>query len=115
MRDSSLEMTEQFEMDRGPSGKLRVNAVSIANLIALVALIATAIGTWNGLTSKVDIINVRLDAATQSMTQLKADMSSTLIARESAARDLSSKVETIANRLTAVETILKRVENKVDK
>lgn len=108
-------MTDGFEVDRGQSGKIKINVISVANLIAMLTLLGTALATWNGLTSKVDIISARLDFATQSAAQIRADLNTTILARETAARELTGKVETIGNRLTAVETVLQRIERNTTK
>src|SRR6185369_16352112 len=99
-----------FEVDRGSGGKIKINVVSVANLVALIGLIGTAIATWNGLTNKVDILSIRVDSATQLAAQLRGDVTAGVIARDSAQRDFSQKFENIGNRLTAVETVLQRVE-----
>jgi hypothetical protein len=107
-------MTEGFEVDRGAEGRIKINVISVANLIALIALLGTAIATWNGLTSKVDILNIRVDTAGQSITQIKNDLNTSLLSRDASARDLNNKVEVLGNRLTAVEVVLQRVERKLD-
>src|SRR6185369_3932711 len=70
-----------FEVDRGSGGKIRINVVSVANLIALIGLIGTAVATWNGLTNKVDILSIKVESATQLAAQLRGDMTATIIAR----------------------------------
>ena len=113
-RIGGREMTEGFEVDRGAEGRIKINVISVANLIALIALLGTAIATWNGLTSKVDILNIRVDTAGQSITQIKNDLNTSLLSRDASARDLNNKVEVLGNRLTAVEVVLQRVERKLD-
>lgn len=108
-------MTEGFEVDRGASGRVRINVVSVANLLALIALIATAIATWNELASKVEILSVRVEGATSTAGQLRSELNTSVIARDVANRDLSLKVENIGNRLSVVETVLNRVERKLEK
>jgi hypothetical protein len=107
-------MTEGFEVDRGAEGRIKINVISVANLIALIALLGTAIATWNGLTSKVDILNIRVDTAGNAITQIKNDLNTSLLSRDASARDLNNKVEVLGNRLTAVEVVLQRVERKLD-
>lgn len=107
--------TEGFEIDRTATGKVRVNVVSLANLLALVGLIGTAMATWNSLTSKVDMMSVRVDSAMAAAAQLRSDMGSVALSREAGQRDLTSKVELIGNRLVAVETVLQRLERKLEK
>jgi len=103
-----------FEVDRGVGGKIKVNVVSVANLVALIGLIGTAFATWNGLTNKVDILSLRVENATQAATQIRSELSATVISRDGQARDLTSKVELIGNRLTAVETVLQRLERQLE-
>jgi len=103
-----------FEVDRGLGGKIRINVVSVANLIALIGLIGTAVATWNGLTNKVDILSIKVESATQLAAQLRGDMTATIIARDGATREVSAKVENIGNRLTAVETVLQRMERQLE-
>ena len=103
-----------FEVDRGVGGKIKVNVVSVANLVALIGLIGTAFATWNGLTNKVDILSLRVENATQAATQIRSELSATVISRDGQACDLTSKVELIGNRLTAVETVLQRLERQLE-
>jgi len=103
-----------FEVDRGVGGKIKVNVVSVANLIALIGLIGTAFATWNGLTNKVDILSLRVETATAAASQIRTDLNATVISRDASNRDLTSKVELIGNRLTAVETVLQRLERQLD-
>lgn len=105
---------DSFELDRGLTGKIRVNVVSIANLLALIALIGTAIATWNGLTNKVDILGVRVEAATTSAGLLRSDLNAVVLSRDQFQREQSNKLEVIGNRLTAVETVLQRMERKLE-
>lgn len=107
-------MTEGFEVDRGLGGRIKINVISVANFMALLALLGTAVATWNGLTSKVDILNVRVDVAGTAITQIKNDLNASLLSRDAASRDLNNKVEVLGNRLTAVEVVLQRVERKLD-
>src|SRR5262245_1785756 len=69
-----VSMGDSFELDRGQTGKIRVNVISVANLLALIALIGTAVATWNGLTNRVEILSVRVDAATGAATTLRSDL-----------------------------------------
>lgn len=103
-----------FEVDRGSGGKIRINVVSVANLIALIGLIGTAVATWNGLTNKVDILSIRVETAAQLAASLRSDLNTQVLARDGISRDLTSKVEGIGNRLTAVETVLQRVERQLE-
>ena len=107
-------MSEGFEVDRGDSGRIKVNVISVANLLALIALLGTAVATWNALTSKVDILSIRVDSAASSVTQIKNDLNATVLQRDGVSRDLNNKVEIIGNRLTAVEVVLQRLERKLD-
>lgn len=106
--------SDGFELDRGLSGKIRVNVISIANLLALIALITTAVATWNGLTNKVDILSVRVDGAAGAASLLRSELSAVAIGRDQVVREQNTKLETIGNRLTAVETILQRLERKIE-
>lgn len=107
-------MTDGFEVDRGQTGKIKVNVISVANLIAMLTLLLTAVATWNALTSKVDILAIRVDAAVQAASQIRSDQNTSMLARDAVSRELNGKVEIIGNRLTAVETVLQRVERKLD-
>lgn len=104
----------EFEIDRGATGKIKVNVISIANLLALFGLIGTAVATWNGLTNKVDILSVRVDSATQAATTLRSDLNAVALNRDQWAREQNTKLELIGNRLTAVETVLQRMERKLE-
>lgn len=106
--------SDSFELDRGMTGKIRVNVISIANLLALLGLIGTAIATWNGLTNKVDILSIRVDQASNSASLLRSDLNAVSLARDSATREQDRKLEIIGNRLTAVETVLQRMERKLE-
>jgi len=102
-----------FEVDRTDSGKVRINVVSLANLVALIGLIGTAIATWNGLTTRVDSLGLRVEMAGATVSQIKSDMNSALVVRDADNREIRVKVELLTNRITAVETILKRVEDSL--
>lgn len=105
--------TSNFEVDRTDSGKVRINVVSLANLVALIGLIGTAIATWNGLTTRVDSLGLRVEMAGATVAQIKSDMNSALVVRDADNREIRVKVELLTNRITAVETILKRVEDSL--
>src|SRR5262245_24887552 len=109
------ESTQPFEIDRGTTGKIRVNVISVANLLALFALLGTAVATWNALTSKVDILGVRVEAASGAASALRSDLNAVSLARDQATREQNQKLETIGNRLTTVETILQRLERRSER
>ena len=106
---------DSFEIDRGMSGKIRVNVISIANLLALIALIGTAVATWNGLTNKVDILSIRVESATQGANILRSDLNAVALSRDQATREQNQKLELITNRLTAVEVVLQRMESRLER
>lgn len=95
-----------FEVDRTPAGKVKVNVVSVANLVALVGLLFTAIGTWNGLVGRVDNAIFRVDIVSKEIVQIRQDMHNNLGARDSDFRELRAKVETVNTRLSVVESQL---------
>lgn len=103
-----------FEIDKTDSGKIRVNVISVANLLALIALLATAFATWNGLTSKVDMMGVRVDNATAAIGLVRTELNTSLLTRDADNRDIRNRVDTIGNRLTAVETVIQRVERRLE-
>ena len=107
--------SDSFEIDRGMTGKIRVNVISIANLLALIALIGTAVATWNGLTNKVDILSIRVENATTGANILRSDLNAVALSRDQASREQNQKLEQIGNRLTAVETVLQRLENRLER
>ena len=107
-------MTDGFEVDKGPSGRVKLNVVSVANLVALLGLLGTAVASWTGINSRVDTINIRVQAAADSVAQIRADLNTSMLARDAEQRELRGKVELIGNRMTAVETILQRVETKLN-
>lgn len=107
-------MSENFELDRAASGRVKVNVISIANLMTLIALLGVAGGTWSTLASRVDVIAAKVDLFQTSMISTRSDLQAALITRENVARELDSKIAIIGNRLTAVETILQRVERNLE-
>lgn len=92
-----------FEFDKTNSGKVKINVISVANLVALLGLLGIAAGTWNTLTSRVDVLSTKVDFFQQAILE-----------RNNMTRELSSKVEVMGNRLTAMETVLQRVERKLE-
>lgn len=106
--------SDGFELDKTESGRMRVNVISVANLLALIALIATAFATWNGLTSKVDMMAVRVDGVTSAISQTRQDLNTSMLSRDADTRDMRSRIDTIGNRMTAVETVIQRVERRLE-
>lgn len=103
-----------IELDRTPSGKIKVNVVSVANLAAIVGLLITAIGTWNGLVSRVDNAIFRVDVLSKDVVQIRTDMQASLGARDGDFRELRAKVETSNTRLTVLESQLNALSKSVE-
>lgn len=111
-----------FELDRTSSGKVKINIISVANLIAIVGLLITAISTWNGLVGRVDAMGFRVEIVSKEFMQIRADMQQSLVLRDSDLRELRTKVEAINNRLSVVETqlnvaavALQKVDQKLER
>lgn len=104
-----------FELDRTTSGKIKVNVVSVANLVAIVGLLFTAINSWYGLVGRVDGAILRVDVVSRELVQIRQDMASNLGARDGDFREMRSKVETVNTRLTVVESQLKAIGENINK
>jgi chromosome segregation ATPase len=111
-----------IELDRTASGGLRANVVSIANLIALIALLGTAFTSFSAFRSQVDTMQIRVEAASKEISTIRSDLQSNLAQRDADLRELRSKTENIANRMSIIETkansmvtTIERVEQKIDK
>ncbi len=108
-------MSDSFELDRTAGGRMKINIISAANLIALLALLGTAFATWNGLSNQVVIMGVRVDTIKAEVQQTRGDLNSSLAGRDGDTRDLRNKVDQIGTRLSVVETVMNRMENKIDR
>ncbi len=93
----------------------RINIISAANLVALVALLVTALSTWFGLVGKVDLLNSRIDAAQAELVRIRGDVSNYMMARDADTRALRDKTDVIGTRLTVVETKLTTVFETVQR
>lgn len=82
----------------------RINVVSLANLAALMGLIATAFATWYGMVGRVDQLSFKLETAMSELTRMRSEVQTSLQARDVDLRDLRVKAEITANRLSVVET-----------
>lgn len=82
----------------------RVNVVSLANLGALMGLIATAFATWYGMVGRVDQLSFKLETAMSELTRMRSEVQDALRSRDADLRDLRVKAEVTANRLSIVET-----------
>lgn len=95
-----------MEIDRTQSGKIKINVVSLANLAVIVGLLITAISTWNGLVGRVDNAIYRVEALSKDLVNIRTDMNVGLSTRDSDARELRARMETVNIRLTVVESQL---------
>ena len=82
----------------------RINVVSLANLAALVGLIATAFATWYGMVGRVDLLSIKLETAIAEQIRMRTEVQESLRSRDADLRDLRVKAEVTANRLSVVET-----------
>lgn len=110
------------EIDRTETGAVKINAVSLANLIALLVMLGGLFVTYGAWVSRIDIMGTRVEAVTSELASMRADMRASLQARDADIRELRGKSEGIANRLSVVETVgattakaIERIELKLDK
>lgn len=99
----------------------RINIISLANLGTLVAIFVTALSTWYGLVSKVELLNTRIEFASAELSRIRTDVQGSIAQRDADIRSLRDKTETAVNRLTAVETqmmtigaTVQRIEQKME-
>jgi len=115
-------MNEENKNGSGPPQKqlsfdLKINVVSVLNLVALIGLLFTAMGTWYGLVGEVKTTNLRIDNATAELGRIRSEVKSTLDQRDADIRNLRDKVDAISTKtiiidqqLTGAVDSLKRVE-----
>lgn len=115
-------MTADSQIGSGPPSRqitfdLKVNVVSLMNLVALIGLLFTAMGTWYGLVGEVKTTNLRIDNATSELARIRSDVKTTLDQRDADIRNLRDKVDAISTKtiiidqqLTGAVDSLKRVE-----
>ena len=96
---------------------LKINVVSVLNLVALIGLLFTAMGTWYGLVGEVKTTNLRIDNAIAELGRIRSEVKSTLDQRDADIRNLRDKVDGISTKtiiidqqLTGAVDSLKRVE-----
>lgn len=96
---------------------LKINVVSLLNLVALIGLLFAAMGTWYGLVGEVKTTNIRIDNATAELSRIRAEVKQTLDQRDADIRSLRDKVDAIATKTIVIDTqlngavdSLKRVE-----
>ena len=118
-------MTE--ETSSGPPARqitfdLKINVVSLLNLVALVGLLFTAMGTWYGLVGEVKTTNLRIDNATSELARIRSDVKTTLDQRDADIRNLREKVDAISTKtiiidqqLSGAVDSLKRVEAALER
>ncbi|MDO8683787.1 MAG: hypothetical protein Q7N50_09940, partial [Armatimonadota bacterium] len=82
----------------------RINIVSIANLGTLIALLLTALGTWYGLISRVDTLNLRVDTLTTELGRARSESMAMRTAGEIDVRELRGKIENLTVRSSVMET-----------
>lgn len=120
-------MSAENQIGSGPPQRqitfdLKVNVVSLLNLVALIGLLFTAMGSWYGMVEKVGTTNLRIDNATAELARIRSDVKTTLDQRDSDVRSLRDKVDIISTKtvvidtqLTGVVETLKRVEAALEK
>ena len=64
-------MAEGFEVDKTPAGKIRINVVSVANFVAVAALLGAAVTTWTAITSRVDVMTARIEIMQREAVQIR--------------------------------------------
>ena len=79
-----------FEIDRGVGGRVKINVVSVANLIALIGLIGVAVSTWTALSSRVDTMGVRVEVASTSINDLKQSLTAQAVSRDTSIAKLTN-------------------------
>lgn len=96
---------------------LKVNVVSLLNLVALIGLLFTAMGSWYGLVGEVKTTNLRIDHTTAELSNMRSEVKSTLDQRDADIRSLRDKVDAISTKTIIIDTqlngavdSLKRVE-----
>ena len=120
-------MTMESEIGSGPPTRqitfdLKINVVSLLNLVALIGLLFTAMGTWYGLVGEVKTTNLRIDNATSELARIRSDVKATLDQRDADIRNLRDKVDAISTKtiiidqqLSGAVDSLKRVEAVLDR
>ena len=115
-------MSVENPIERGQANKqitfdLKVNVVSLLNLVALIGLLFTAMGTWYGLVGEVKTTNLRIDNATAELSRIRSEVKSTLDQRDADIRNLRDKVDAISTKTIVIDQqlngavdSLKRVE-----
>ena len=100
----------------------KVNLVSLVNLVVLIGLLFTAMGTWFGLVGEVKTTNLRLDNATLELSRIRTDFKLTLDQRYTDIRSLRDKVDTVGIKMIVIDTqltgavdSLKRVEAALER
>lgn len=103
-----------FEIDRGVGGRVKINVVSVANLIALIGLIGVAVSTWTALSSRVDTMGVRVEVASTSINDLKQSLTAQAVSRDTSVQNLQISMGDLKTRLAVVESVLNRLDKKLN-
>lgn len=99
-----------FEIDRTQSGRIRVNAVSVANLVALFGLFGLAIGAWSGVTSSVAILTIRSETTERSQLNVNAELRELRML----ASGVDKRLAVTEAALTTAVTVINRMETKLN-
>ena len=103
-----------FEIDRGQNGRVKINVVSVANLIALLGLIGVAVSTWTALSSRVDTMAVRLELSTSAISDLRQGLAAQQLSRDTSTQNLATNISDLKTRLAVVENVLNRLDKKLN-
>ena len=103
-----------FEIDKTDTGRVKINVVSVANLIALLVLIGTAVSTWTALSSRVDTMGVRLELSTSAISDLRQSLSTQQASRDTTNQTLQTSISDLKTRLAVVENVLNRLDKKLN-
>lgn len=111
-----------IELDRTQTGAVKINAVSLTNLIALLVMLGGLFVTYGAWVSRIDIMGSRVEAVTSEISSIRSDIRASLSQRDADIRELRTKTEGVSNRLSVVETVgastakaIERIELKIDK
>lgn len=99
-----------FALDRTPEGYIKINPVSVGNLVALITLVSVAVGTYTSMVNSIALLNERITTAQAE----RARVEQAIKANQDKTDTLNEKFSLIQQRLGIIETITQRLDRKID-
>lgn len=99
-----------FALDRDVEGRIRVNPISVGNLVALLALLGVAVGSYTSIMSTVALMTERIETLREERIRIERRID------VGDKRDdvLNERLYDISRRLSVIENTTGRLDRKLD-